>query len=123
MELPVDQAGKLMKMYSKELVDMSKMAKPQSVSTIKEIKDRDEKIAALTAKIAELESALSEALKNDEAEKETKKEEIAKLESALKAAKEAVEKNKDKNKAAELKAKVDELEKKLKDAKVKNKEK
>ena len=62
MELPIGQAEKLMKMYKKDLVDMSKMAKPKSVADInKEVKDRDEKIAALTAKIAELEAVLKEA--------------------------------------------------------------
>lgn len=109
LELPSERAGKLIKMYPKELVDMSKIAKPKSVSNIKEIKDRDEKIAALTAKITELEASLKEAL--------TPGVPISvlqdKLETALKAAKKAVVENKDKKKDAALKAKVDEIEQDL----------
>jgi hypothetical protein len=62
-ELPVAQAGKLLKTYPKELVDMSKMAKPKSTADIeKQITDRDAKIKALTERISELETELKKAL-------------------------------------------------------------
>jgi hypothetical protein len=61
-ELPASQAAKLIKMYPREIVDVSKMAKTQTVADIKAIKDRDEQIAALQAKIVELEKKLTAAL-------------------------------------------------------------
>ena len=66
MELPAGQAEKLLKTYPMNLVDMSKMAKPRKAEDIsKEIKDRDEKIAALLAKISELEATLKAALEGN----------------------------------------------------------
>ena len=107
-------------MYPKDLVDMTKMAPSKSVADInKGIKDRDEKIVALQAKIAELEATLNAALKP-----ETKNdEEIAKLEASLTAVKKEAADNKDKKKDAELKAKVEKWTAKLKEAKDKFKEK
>ena len=69
-ELGSDQATKLMKTYPAALFDISKMAKTQSVKDIeKGIKDRDEKIAALVAKVSELEGVLKKALAENEGNK------------------------------------------------------
>lgn len=114
LELLSARAGKLIKMYSKELVDMSKMAKPKSVSDIKGIKERDEKISALMAKIAELEASLKEALTPDTSED---KEKVDKIKAALEAAEKDADKNKDKKKEAALKAKIVGLKQELKEAK------
>lgn len=83
-EVPASKAAALLKTYPKALFDISKMAKPQSVKDIeKEVKDRDEKIKALSDKIAELEGVLKKAEAEAE-EAKGLKEKLSKAEAEIK---------------------------------------
>jgi hypothetical protein len=74
LEVDGAKAVKLLKFYGRELVDLSKMAKPSkgSAELEKTIKDRDARIAELTVKIDGLEKRIASIL-NDKGKTEKQK--------------------------------------------------
>lgn len=74
LEVESEKAAKLLQLYSRELVDLSKMAKPSkgTADLEKAVNDRDARISELLAKIEALEAKLASIGSEEKPRKEKK---------------------------------------------------